>query len=131
MSETKSAAADATDKRTRCLVVAEILDRIGDKWTIMVVAVLSKGPTRFNALMREIGGVSHRMLTLTLRGLERDGLVKRTAYATIPPKVEYELTDLGRSLMEPLLPLAAWGQKNWPEVKRAQARHDAAKSDDA
>src|SRR3954470_837967 len=95
----------------KCLALAQVLDRIGDKWTIMVVGVLSQGPKRFTVLMREIGGVSHRMLTLTLRGLERDGLVKRTAYPSIPPKVEYELTALGASLRVPLAALSEWGQE--------------------
>lgn len=109
----------------RCKALGHILDRIGDKWTVMVVGVLSRGPMRFNALMREIGGVSHRMLTLTLRGLERNGLVKRTAYPTIPPKVEYELTDLGRSLFEPLGALSEWASDNRAAMERAQAAFDA------
>src|SRR5437016_4101698 len=95
-----------------CRALGQILDRIGDKWTVMVVGVLSKGPLRFNAIMREIGGVSHRMLTLTLRSLERDGLVTRTAFATIPPKVEYDLTSLGRALIEPLRVLSNWAVEN-------------------
>ncbi|OYU41528.1 MAG: hypothetical protein CFE44_29270, partial [Burkholderiales bacterium PBB4] len=90
--------------------------------TIMVVGALSKGPMRFNALLRLIGGVSHRMLTLTLRGLEQDGLVKRTVYATVPPKVEYELTEAGRSLIEPLSALSAWAQDNLPGIEAARAR---------
>jgi DNA-binding HxlR family transcriptional regulator len=89
-----------------CRALGQVLDRIGDKWTIMVVGALSHGPLRFNALMRRIGGVSHRMLTLTLRGLERDGLVRRTPFATIPPRVDYELTPLGHSLIEPLSALS-------------------------
>jgi len=108
-----------------CRAAGQVLDRIGDKWTVMVVGTLSKGPMRFNAMMRVIGGVSHRMLTLTLRGLERDGLVKRTAYPTIPPKVEYELTELGRSLIGPLKTLAAWTQRNRCAVEAARARFDA------
>ncbi|MDG4878518.1 helix-turn-helix domain-containing protein [Mesorhizobium sp. WSM4935] len=113
-----------------CRAVGQILDRIGDKWTVMVVGALSNGPLRFNAIMREIGGVSHRMLTLTLRGLERDGLVTRTAYATIPPKVEYELTELGRSLIEPLRVLATWAIKHRPAMERARAKFEPAKSGD-
>jgi DNA-binding HxlR family transcriptional regulator len=107
-----------------CRAVVQALDRIGDKWTVMVVGTLSKGPMRFNAVMRAIGGISHRMLTLTLRGLERDGLVKRTAYPTIPPKVEYELTELGRSLIGPLKALATWAQRNRPAMEAARARFD-------
>lgn len=96
----------------------------------MVVGALSNGPLRFNAIMREIGGVSHRMLTLTLRSLERDGLVTRTAYATIPPKVEYELTALGRSLIEPLRVLATWAVQHRPAMELAREQFDAAKKDE-
>jgi DNA-binding HxlR family transcriptional regulator len=112
-----------------CRALGQTLDRIGDKWTVMAVGTLSKGPMRFNAMMRTIGGVSHRMLTLTLRGLERDGLVKRTAYPTIPPKVEYELTELGRSLIEPLKTLASWARQNRPVVEAARARFDGDEGD--
>jgi DNA-binding HxlR family transcriptional regulator len=113
------------ETRDECSALAQVLNRIGDKWTVMVVGVLSGGPQRFNTILRTIGGVSHRMLTLTLRGLERDGLVTRTMYPTIPPKVEYELTDLGRSLIEPLMMLSAWGRKNRPAIEEARARYDA------
>jgi DNA-binding HxlR family transcriptional regulator len=112
-----------------CKVVGAILDRIGDKWAVMVVETLSDGPMRFNAIMREIGGVSHRMLTLTLRGLERDGLVSRKAWPTIPPKVEYALTDLGRSLIAPLETLGQWAIENRLEVVNARIRYDKAKED--
>ena len=114
-----------SDRADHCRVVAAVLDRIGDKWTIMVVSVLTDGPARFTTIMREIGGITHRMLTLTLRGLERDGLVKRTAYATVPPKVEYELTEMGRTLTRTLIPLAHWSEANWQAIRRAQERHDA------
>lgn len=105
--------------------MAQVLDRVGDKWTVMVVGVLSSGPQRFSTILRTIGGVSHRMLTLTLRGLERDGLVTRTIYPTIPPKVEYELTALGSSLIAPLRALSSWGVKNRPAIEEARARFDA------
>ena len=107
-----------------CRAVGQILDRVGDNWSVMVVGTLSKGPMRFNAMMRTIGGVSHRMLTLTLRGLERDGLVKRTVFPTVPPKVEYELTALGSSLIEPLKALAIWAQEHRPAVEAARAKFD-------
>lgn len=107
-----------------CRAIGQILDRIGDKWTIMVVGVLAKKKLRFNEIMREIGGVSHRMLTLTLRGLERDGLVTRTAYNAIPPKVEYELTELGRSLIEPLRILACWSTQHRSAVETARKDFD-------
>jgi DNA-binding HxlR family transcriptional regulator len=117
----------ADDDHANCKVLGQVLDRIGDKWTVMVVGGLSKGPMRFNALLRLIGGVSHRMLTLTLRGLEQDGLVKRTVYPTVPPKVEYELTDIGASLIKPLRALSVWAQTNQPAIESARARSKAAK----
>jgi DNA-binding HxlR family transcriptional regulator len=113
------------ETQAECKAMAQLLDRIGDKWTVMVVGVISGGPQRFNTILRTIGGVSHRMLTLTLRGLERDGLVTRTLYPTIPPKVEYELTELGSSLIAPLRALASWGRKNRPAIEDARARFDA------
>lgn len=109
------------DEHARCKALGQVLDRIGDKWTIGVVGALSKGPTRFNALLRLIDGVSHRMLTLTLRGLEQDGLVKRTVYPTVPPKVEYELTNMGSSLIEPLETLSLWAQEHHPAIEAARA----------
>ena len=118
----------AHDEHADCEILGQVLDRIGDKWTIMVVGALSRGPMRFNALLRAIGGVSHRMLTLTLRGLARDGLVKRTVYPTVPPKVEYELTEVGRSLIEPLSALAAWAQRNQAAIEAARALSHANKA---
>jgi len=112
------------DPHAECRAFGQVLDRIGDKWTIMVVGALSHGPMRFNALMRLIGGVSHRMLTLTLRGLERDGLLKRTAFPTIPPKVEYELTEMGHSLILPLEALSAWGQQNRQAIEASRKEYD-------
>jgi DNA-binding HxlR family transcriptional regulator len=117
----QSAPCSTQDDHGRCKALGKVLDRIGDKWTIMVVGALSNGPTRFNALLRLIGGVSHRMLTLTLRGLEQDGLVMRTVYPTIPPKVEYALTPLGRSLIEPLSVLSAWVEMNLPAIEAARS----------
>src|SRR6266513_1369681 len=93
-----------------CRAVSEVLDRIGDKWSVLVVAMLGDGPKRFNELRRAIASISQRMLTLTLRGLERDGLVTRTMFATIPPRVDYALTELGRSLLVPVSALALWAQ---------------------
>ncbi|MDO3506235.1 winged helix-turn-helix transcriptional regulator [Ralstonia pseudosolanacearum] len=109
-------------------VVLEVLDRVGDKWTVTAIGALSEGPMRFNAIMRAIRGISHRMLTLTLRGLERDGLVSRTVYATVPPKVEYELTEVGRSLIEPLRTLANWALENRIEIEAARALFDTEKA---
>jgi len=118
----------AHEGEASCKALAQILDRIGDKWTIMVVGVLSHGPMRFNALQREIPGVSHRMLTMTLRGLERDGLVKRTAFATIPPRVDYELTPVGQSLTEPLRALAGWARGKQAGIEAARAAFDEGQS---
>ncbi|MCK9919350.1 helix-turn-helix transcriptional regulator [Microbacteriaceae bacterium K1510] len=108
-----------------CGTIAQVLERIGNKWTVLVVVALADGPQRFNALMRLVEGVSHRMLTLTLRGLQRDGMVKRRAYATIPPKVQYELTPLGQSLIEPLGTLADWAMRNRTKIETAQTAFDA------
>jgi len=107
-----------------CRGLAQIIDRVGDKWTVMVVGHLSSGTLRFNELMRRIPGISHRMLTLTLRGLERDGLVRRTPYATIPPRVDYALTDLGCSLTEPLTLLARWAGAHRTDIETAQTVYD-------
>src|ERR1700730_6679801 len=85
-----------------CRGVASILARVGDKWSVFVIMLLGNGPRRFNEIKRMVGGISQRMLTLTLRGLERDGLVTRTVFPTIPPRVDYELTDLGRGLWQPV-----------------------------
>lgn len=109
-----------------CRAISETLARIGDKWTVLVVELLRDGPMRFNELRRTINGISQRMLTLTLRGLERDGLVTRTQYPTIPPRVEYELTPLGRTLRAPLGAIAEWARTNRPMIERAQKLFDAA-----
>src|SRR5215469_10879209 len=82
-----------------CRAVSEVLARVGDKWTVLVVTALGDGPKRFNEVRRDLGSISQRMLTLTLRGLERDGLVTRTVFPTIPPRVDYELTKLGYSVL--------------------------------
>jgi DNA-binding HxlR family transcriptional regulator len=104
--------------------VREVLDRIGDKWSLLLIGVLCDGPQRFTALQRRVPGVSQRMLTRTLRQLERDGLVTRTAYAEVPPRVEYELTPVGRTLTEPSLALALWAITNFPAIEAARAAFD-------
>lgn len=109
-----------------CRRVAPVLARIGDKWSVLVVSLLGAGALRFNELRRRIGSISQRMLTLTLRGLERDGLVTRTLYPTIPPRVDYALTPLGHSLLEPVRALGAWAQANAGHIEAAQRRYDAA-----
>lgn len=113
-----------------CLAVREVLNRVGDKWSVLIVVLLDRGPVRFNALRRSVEGISQRMLTLTLRGLERDGIVTRTVEPTTPPSVEYALTSLGRSLLKPIGALATWARENRVAVSQARAtftqRHDAA-----
>jgi DNA-binding HxlR family transcriptional regulator len=109
-----------------CRAVSEILARVGDKWTILVVGVLGDGPKRFNEVRRALGSISQRMLTLTLRGLERDGLVTRTVFPTIPPRVDYELTKLGRSLLEPVNGLGLWARQNRSAIADSRQRFDAA-----
>ena len=109
-----------------CRAVSEVLARVGDKWTVLVVGVLGDGPKRFNELRRALGSISQRMLTLTLRGLERDGLVTRTVFPTIPPRVDYELTKLGHSLLEPVNGLGLWARQNRPAIEEARRRFDAA-----
>ena len=108
-----------------CRAVSEVLARVGDKWTILVVSELGNGPKRFNEIRRALGSISQRMLTLTLRGLERDGLVTRTVFPTIPPKVEYELTRLGRSLLEPVSGIGLWARQNRSAIQEARKRFDA------
>lgn len=108
-----------------CRTISTLLSRIGDKWTVLVVMMLADGPRRFNDLKRSIGGVSQRMLTLTLRGLERDGMVTRTIYPTIPPKVEYRLTDLGQSLRVPVDALGNWAFEHLPCIAAARTAFDA------
>ena len=107
-----------------CRAVSEVLSRVGDKWTILVVGELGHGPKRFNEIRRALGSISQRMLTLTLRGLERDGLVTRTVFPTIPPRVDYELTDLGRGLWQPVEALGKWASDHQPEIEDARARFD-------
>ena len=108
-----------------CRTISTLLSRIGDKWTVLVVQTLGEGPKRFNELRREIPSVSQRMLTLTLRNLERDGLVTRTVTPSIPPRVDYELTELGQSLQKPICGLATWATENVEAIHQAQARFDA------
>jgi DNA-binding HxlR family transcriptional regulator len=109
-----------------CRAVSEVLSRVGDKWTVLVVSTLGDGAKRFNELRKALGSISQRMLTLTLRGLERDGLVTRTVFPTNPPRVDYELTRLGRSLLDPVSELGLWARKNRPAIAQARERFDAA-----
>jgi DNA-binding HxlR family transcriptional regulator len=108
-----------------CRTISTLLSRLGDKWCVLVVQTLGDGPKRFNELRREIPSVSQRMLTLTLRNLERDGLVSRTVTPSIPPRVDYELTDLGTSLQKPICGLVTWAMDNAGTIHAAQAQYDA------
>jgi DNA-binding HxlR family transcriptional regulator len=108
-----------------CRGVASVLARVGDKWSVFVIMLLGDGPRRFNEIKRMVGGISQRMLTLTLRGLERDGLVTRTVFPTIPPRVDYELTDLGRGLWKPVEALGMWAREHQAEIEGARARFDS------
>jgi DNA-binding HxlR family transcriptional regulator len=113
------------DRGEDCRAVSEILQRVGDKWTVLVVGKLGRGPMRFNELRTAVGGISQKMLTTTLRGLERDGFVTRTVFPTIPPRVDYELTELGRELLVPVNALGDWARRNTTRVNEARARFDA------
>jgi len=109
------------------MAVRELLTKIGDKWTIFLVLSLDflSGRARFSELERAIPGISQRMLSATLKALERDGLVAREVFPEVPPRVEYELTDIGRSLLGPTLGLVDWAKTNWERVRKAQSRYDA------
>ena len=127
-----AAAADAGAASGPCLQsagcknVAPVLNRVGDKWSMMIVMILSNGSQRFSELKRAIDGISQRMLTLSLRGLERDGLVTRTVTPTIPPRVDYELTELGISLRAPVKQLGEWAIEHIGCIRAAQERFDSA-----
>lgn len=105
--------------------VRSVLERIGDKWSLMIIGSLHQGPMRFTALQQVIGGISQRMLTLNLRQLERDGLISRTVYAEVPPRVEYELTDLGHSLLVPVLGLVNWAADHADRIEKQRMAYDA------
>lgn len=114
-----------TDEPSTCRLVGDVLARVGDKWTVFVVRLLAGGPMRFNELKRAVDGISQRMLTLTLRGLERDGLVTRTVFPTVPPRVDYALTDLGQTLIKMLEGLGQWAIENRPTIVAAREAYDA------
>jgi len=107
-----------------CRAVNGVLARVGDKWSVLIIVLLGGGPKRFNEIKRMVGGISQRMLTLTLRGLERDGLVTRTIFPTIPPRVDYELTRMGCSLRAAVEPLGIWAQNHVPDIHKAQEKFD-------
>lgn len=106
-------------------VFRSVLERIGDKWSLLLIGILEEGPRRFTELLRTVPGISRRMLTITLRALERDGLVTRTIYAEVPPRVEYAVTDLGRTLGQPVLALATWAADNQDAILANRGTFDA------
>ena len=110
-----------------CRAISSILARVGDKWTVLIVVLLGDGPKRFNEIKRMVGGISQRMLTFTLRGLERDGLVTRTVYPTTPQRVDYKLTKLGSTLWKAVEPLGAWAKDHVVEIHIARDRFDRKK----
>jgi DNA-binding HxlR family transcriptional regulator len=107
-----------------CPKISQVLARIGEKWSVLIIIMLAQRPRRFSELKRAIGGISQRMLTLSLRGLERDGLVKRTVFPVVPPRVEYELTPLGRSLHAPVSALGEWARHHLVEIDAARESFD-------
>lgn len=109
---------DAALSAADCTGLADVLASVGDKWTIVVVGALSRGPLRYNEIQRRVGGISQRMLTLTLKRLETDGIVTRTVFPSVPPRVDYELTELGQTLRGALVPLHVWASKNKEVVAR-------------
>ena len=117
------AAALQWDSREGC-EVRQILDRVADKWSLMVISLLGHRTLRFTELRREIDGISQRMLTVTLRHLERDGLVQRTIYPVVPPRVDYELTDLGCGLIDTIQTLVNWVEGNQPAIIHARSEFD-------
>lgn len=121
--DTDGAAMCSTDNPAS-RVIREVLARVGDKWSLLVIGLLHDGPRRFTEIQRSVDGISHRMLTQTLRSLERDGLVSRKSYAEIPPRVEYAVTPLGRSLSEPVITLVGWAGDNHQAILAARTEYD-------
>ncbi|WP_448604530.1 winged helix-turn-helix transcriptional regulator [Thermoleptolyngbya sp.] len=118
-----------TPQEAESCPVRDVLDRIGDKWSLLSLCALADGKLRFMDIKRAIGDVSQRMLTQTLRHLERDGYITRRVYPTVPPRVEYELSELGRSLLVPVQQLIAWAETHHPEIAAARDRYDARPED--
>ena len=108
-----------------CRALSSILARVGDKWTVLIVVLLGDGPKRFNEMRRMVGGISQRMLTFTLRGLERDGLVTRTVFPTSPQRVDYELTKLGGTLWKAVEPLSLWARAHLDEILASRKQFDS------
>jgi len=120
---------DVSDPNSHdCRAVSGILSRIGDKWSVLIISRLGEGPRRFNEIKRIVGGISQRMLTLTLRNLERDGLISRTVTPTVPPRVDYALTELGRDLLIPVQALSEWAIRHQPCIMAARTQFDASQT---
>ena len=119
-----TASCDINVEHTQACEVRDLLDRLADKWSLLVVELLGDSPRRFSDLRRHIDGISQRMLTLTLRQLERDGLVLRTVYPVVPPRVDYELTPLGTTLLQTIQPLVVWARTHRDEVAAARSAYD-------
>jgi DNA-binding HxlR family transcriptional regulator len=115
---------DGKVSRESCLA-RDVLDRVGDKWSVFVIAMLGDRPRRFTELLRTIDGISQRMLTVTLRGLERDGLVSRKVHAVVPPRVDYALTPMGRTLLATLRELMVWADRHTAEIAESRVQYDA------
>ncbi|MCW2857812.1 MAG: hxlR-like helix-turn-helix family protein [Marmoricola sp.] len=124
MVDSRSCARDEAEPEV-CTAISDMLARIGDKWSLLIVSTLGHSPLRFNELRRQISDISQKMLSSTLKVLERDGLVSRTVLPTVPPQVEYALTDLGRELLEPVNALAAWTAENTPRIMAARSEYEA------
>ena len=116
---------DPDQARTDTCRARDVLDRIGDKWSVYVISLLGDGPRRFTDLLRTIDGISQRMLTVTLRGLERDGIVTRKVYPVVPPRVDYDLTPAGQTLLATVRQLIAWADDHTADIDTARARYDA------
>jgi DNA-binding HxlR family transcriptional regulator len=112
-------------RRTQECRARDVLDRVGDKWSVYVISLLGDGTRRFTELLRSIDGISQRMLTVTLRGLERDGIVERTVYAVVPPRVDYTLTPMGRTLLATIRQLVDWADEHTDDIDAARGRYDA------
>jgi DNA-binding HxlR family transcriptional regulator len=117
--------------RVEICLVRDVLARVGDKWSVFVIHLLGGGTMRFTELRRSVDGISQRMLTVTLRGLERDGLVERKVYAQVPPRVEYSLTPLGESLLDVVAALVAWSDEHTDDIALARARYDQSQASSA
>src|SRR5438552_18124800 len=114
----------ASEQSVQACRARDVLDRVGDKWSVFVISLLGDGRRRFSDLLRSIDGISQRMLTVTLRGLERDGIVTRTVYPVVPPRVEYGLTAMGKTLLETIRELIVWADDHALDIDAARARYD-------